>query len=446
MEAAAGSTEAVTGSVLLGLAVITVAAFTFGRLALKLRQPAVMGEIVAGILLGPTLLGLLPGDLTERLFPEDARPHLQVLAQLGLVLFMFGVGYRLDLTHLRGTGPLVVSVSLSSVVLPFALGSGLAVLFYPWMDRSELAGSGAMGPALFLGTAMSITAFPVLARIIYDRGMTQEPMGALSLACAAIQDVLAWCVLAGVVLAVNAGGSMALARMVIGSVLLVVALLYLVRPALTRLTGPGRRQLKGTPALLAVLVPGTLICAWLTNTLGLHPIFGAFAFGAAVPRKSVEEAASDAPLRIEQMSLLLLPAFFTMTGLSVGFSELGAQGAVMVVCVFFAACAGKFIGATGVAWLHGLCRRDSLLLGVLLNTRGLTELIILNVGLELGLIDTRMFTVMVIMALATTFMTGPLLERLMPRSSSSDIVTAQLPPGLMSPGRRRSRSGHGQAG
>jgi Kef-type K+ transport system membrane component KefB len=421
---AAGSAEAVTGSVLLGLAVITVAAFAFGKIAEKARQPAVMGEIVAGIMLGPSLLGLLPGHLPDRLFPADARPYLQVLAQLGLVLFMFGVGYRLDLAHLRGAGRKVMSVSLSSVILPFALGAGLAAAFYPWMERSELKADGMVGPALFLGTAMSITAFPVLARIIHDRGLARDPMGAVSLACAAVQDVLAWCVLAGVTVVVSAGNSWTLVQMFIGSVALVLVLAYVVRPTLVWLLATERRLLSSTPAALAVLVPGTLLCAWITNALGLHAVFGAFAFGAAVPRELLEKQLPDAPRRVEQLSLLLLPAFFTVTGLSVQFSELGARGLIMVTCVLAAACTGKFAGAAGAARLSGATRRESLLLGVLLNTRGLTELVILNVGLDLGLIDTRLFTVMVIMALVTTFMTGPLLQLLLPRSPSSTIAAS----------------------
>jgi Kef-type K+ transport system membrane component KefB len=411
-----------TGSVLIGLAVIMVTAFVFGKLAERLRQPAVMGEITAGIVLGPSLLGLFPGRLNEQLFPVDARSHLQVLGELGLVLFMFGVGYRLDLAHVRGARRQVISVSLSSAALPFALGTGLAAAFHPWSDPSELKIDGVLGPALFLGIAMSITAFPVLARIIHERGMSRDPIGAISLACAAVQDVLAWCLLAGVTVFVSASGPWSLVRMVIGSVALVFGLMFVVRPALVWLLAPERRWLRGTPAVLAMLLPGTLLCAWMTQAIGVHAVFGAFAFGASVPRGPLEERAPDASLRIEQVSLLLLPVFFTVTGMSVYVSALGAHGLVMIVCVLAAACAGKFIGAAGAARLSGVTRRQSLVLGVLLNARGLTELVILKVGLDLGLIDTRMFTVMVVMALVTTFMTGPLLERLSPRGQPSTVV------------------------
>ncbi|MFD9659487.1 cation:proton antiporter [Streptomyces mirabilis] len=414
MLAAAHPAQAITGQVLLALAVIVTAAVLGARLAAKARQPAVVGEIVAVIALGPSLLGLLPGQLTDHLIPEATRPHLQVLAQLGLALFMFGVGYHLDFSHLQGAGRLVTSVSLASVAVPFGLGVGLAAVLFPWMNHTQIATDGRLGPTLFLGAAMSITAFPVLARILYDKGLHHDRIGALALASAALQDVLAWCLLAAITVSVHTGSLWTLARMLTALTVFVLALAYLVRPALARLLAPGRLWLTQPPGPVTLLIAGTLLCAWLSDSIGLHPVFGAFAFGATVPRKQLAVTAPEAARQIEQISLVLLPVFFTVTGLSVRFDELGSRGLVMVGAVLIAACVGKFAGGAGAARLAGAPARQALTLGVLLNARGLTELIILDVGLNLRLIDTQTFTAMVLMALVTTLMTGPLLDRLHP--------------------------------
>ncbi|MGY0057923.1 cation:proton antiporter [Streptomyces sp. LZ34] len=374
-----------------------------------MRQPAVVGEIVAGLALGPSLLGLFPGDLTELLFPAEVRPYLQIIAQLGLVLFMFGVGYHLDVSHLRGAGRQVMAVSLSSVALPFAMGMGLAAALYPWFITSEMKTDGLLAPALFLGVAMSITAFPVLARIIAERDMQKSRLGTMSLACAAIQDFLAWCVLAVVVATVSTTGAWPLTRMAIESAAFVIGLILVVRPGLGWLLAPQRRW-AGSPVTHAVLVIGLLLAAWSTEEIGLHAVFGAFAFGTVVPRRHIDALAPEVPERIEQTSLFLLPAFFTVTGLSVDLGGLGGQGLIMVLAVVVVACVGKFLGGAGAARLTGATPRDSITLGILLNARGLTELVILNVGLSLGMLDSRLFTAMVVMAVFTTVMTGPLLQ------------------------------------
>ncbi|WP_330456376.1 cation:proton antiporter [Streptomyces sp. NBC_00820] len=415
---AAGSGDAATGHVLAGLAVILAAAFVFARLAKSIRQPMVMGEIVAGVALGPSLLGLLPGHLTDAVFPADTRPVLQALSQFGLVLFMFGIGYELDFAHLRGSSCQVTVVSLGSMALPFAMGAGLAVLLFPWYDTTQLGTDGVLAPALFLGAAMSITAFPVLARIIAEGGMRRSRIGALALACAAVQDFLAWCVLAVIVVVVSASDLWSLARMVLESGLFVLLLLFVVRPGLRGLLRQERRWTAGGSVVQVVLVCGLLLSAWATTEIGLHAVFGAFAFGAAVPRDRVDAAAPQVAGRIEQTSLLLLPVFFTVTGLSVDLGRLGTHGVIMTVAVIVVACAGKFIGASAAARLSGASRRESAVLGVLLNARGLTELVILNVGLGLGVLDRRLFSCMVVMALVTTFMTGPLLDRLGPHEET----------------------------
>ncbi|MGW1952983.1 cation:proton antiporter [Streptomyces sp. NPDC001920] len=405
----AGSAASVTASVLTALAVLIPTAGLFAWAARKVGQPSVMGEIVAGIALGPSLLGLLPGDLPAVLFPAEVRPYLQVLAQLGLVLFMFGVGYHLDIGQLRRSGRQVTVVSLGSVALPFAMGSGLAVALQPWVDRSELKTTEGLGPALFLGAAMSITAFPVLARIITERGLAKGRVGTLALACAALEDLLAWCILAGVVVVVNSTGSGFLVRMALESAVFLLVMVFVVRPGLNRLLAPERRWGGNAHLTHVLLITGLLLSAWATHAIGLHTVFGAFVFGLAVPRRHIDAQTPEVPERIEQASLLLLPVFFTVTGLSVHVQGLGTQGVLMVVAVLLVACVSKFAGAAGAARLTGAPAREAATLGVLINTRGLTELVILNVGLALGVIDTRLFTAMVIMALVTTLMAGPLL-------------------------------------
>ncbi|MEV6206142.1 cation:proton antiporter [Kitasatospora sp. NPDC051914] len=404
------SLESTTAVVFVDVALILGAAHVFGRLARRLRQPPVVGEIVAGLALGPSLLGLLPGNPTAVLFPKEVRPFLHVLAQLGLVLFMFGIGYRLDADHLRGRGRQITAVSLSSVALPLALGTGLGFLFFPWYDHGFLRSTTAPAPALFLGAAMSITAFPVLARIIADRGMQRDRLGGIALTCASLQDALAWALLAVIVAAVTAGESHSLLVNAALSAAFVLVLRYAVRPLLLRLLAPGGRADARATAAFPLLMGGLLVSAWFTSAIGLHAVLGAFAFGAAVPRGELERLAPYVPERIDQTGSLLLPVFFTLTGLSVDLTGLGTRGAVELALVLVVACAGKFVGATASARLTGFDRGESLTLGVLMNARGLTELIILNVGLELRVIDQRLFTVMVIMAIVTTVMTGPLLN------------------------------------
>jgi Kef-type K+ transport system membrane component KefB len=400
----------VVGIVLADLALIVALALLCAGVAKRLRQPAVMGEIVAGLLLGPSLLGLFPGDLPRVLFPPVVRPYLEVLAQVGLVLFMFGVGYRLDTFRLRGHGTRVLSVSVGSVALPFGLGLGTGFATFGWLNRTELAPTSAAGPALFLGAAMSITAFPVLARIVAERGLEKTSLGVLAIASAAVQDLLAWCTLAVVVALVTASGPWSLALTFGLSLLFLAVLVLLVRPALRWLLSPNRVRGARTRLTHAVLLSGLLISAWATDAIGLHALFGAFAFGAVVPRQFVEVTSPHVTERIDQASLLLLPVFFTITGMTVDLGGLGGQGVAMLLGVVVVACVGKFGGAVTAAKLSGVPAREAVGLGVLLNARGLTELVILNVGLQLRMIDHRMFTVMVAMAVITTLITGPLLS------------------------------------
>ncbi|MCO1654438.1 cation:proton antiporter [Pseudonocardia sp. S2-4] len=387
-----------------------------GRLFLRLGQPAVIGEIVAGIALGPTLLGLLPGDLDALLFPTEVRPHLSVIAQLGLALFMFIVGLEVDLGLIRGRGRAAGTVATGAMVLPLVLGAAVALVLYPHHDTNA---DGEPIPqlafVLFLGVAMSITALPVLARILTERRMHRIPTGVLALACAVIDDVLGWTLLA-VVVAVAAGGSPAGVGWIMGmTALFVLVMFVVVRPLLARMVAWHRQAGRLTPDMLAVVLAGLLLSAWVTDLIGVHAIFGAFLFGAIMPRRDAGLLTRDILERLEQVSLsLLLPVFFVVAGLQVDVGGIGPDGVWQLGLILLAAIGGKVLGTAGAARWQRLPRRQQWALGLLMNTRGLTEIVILQVGLQLGVLTPTMFTLMVLMALITTAMTGPLVRRLYP--------------------------------
>ncbi|MGY1743216.1 MULTISPECIES: cation:proton antiporter domain-containing protein [unclassified Blastococcus] len=422
----------ITAYVFLDLAVIMVVARLMGRLAIRVGQPAVMGEIVAGILLGPTLLGALPGDLDTLLFPEDVRPYLQVLAQLGLCLFMFLVGLEVDLSFIRGREKIAVSVSMSSIVLPFALGVLLATLLHARHDVFTDADGATQaiefaGFALFMGVAMSITAFPVLARILAERGMHKIPTGVLALACAAVDDVLAWALLAVVVAVVAAGSVTGVFLIICYSVIFALVMFLVVKPLLSLLVSRYERFGQLTPEMLAVVLIGILGSAWVTEQIGIHFIFGAFVFGVIMPRQGAARLNHEVIDRLESVSvLLLLPVFFVVTGLGVDVGAIDLTGLGELGLILLVAISGKFIGAFAAARANRVPRRQATALGVLMNTRGLTELVILNLGRENGVLDDQMFTLMVIMAVVTTVMTSPLLHVVYPtRVLQRDIAAAE---------------------
>ncbi len=422
----------ITAYVFLDLAVIMVVARLMGRLAVKIGQPAVMGEIVAGILLGPTLLGALPGDLDELLFPEDVRPYLQVLAQLGLVLFMFLVGLEVDLSFIRGRERIAVSVSAASIILPFSLGALLATFLHARHDiftaaDGETKAIEFAGFALFMGVAMSITAFPVLARILAERGMHKIPTGVLALACAAVDDVLAWALLAVVVAVVAAGSVSGVFLIILWSVVFALVMFLVVKPLLHLLVSRYERFGRLTPEMLAVVLIGILGSAWVTEEIGIHFIFGAFVFGVVMPRKGAAKLNHEVIDRLEQVSvLLLLPVFFVVTGLGVDVGAIDVTGLGELGLILLVAISGKFVGAFAAARVNRVPRRQATALGVLMNTRGLTELVILNLGRENEVLDDQMFTLMVIMAVVTTVMTSPLLHLVYPtRVLKRDIAAAE---------------------
>jgi Kef-type K+ transport system membrane component KefB len=390
---------------ILALAVIVVAARLFGVLARRLGQPAVTGEILAGILLGPTLAG---GAITATVFPSYVHPALSVLADSGVCIFMFFVGLHVDRDLLRGQGRIATTVSVSAMVLPFGLGVLLALYLAASQPAHDL-----LAFVLFIGTAMSITAFPVLARILSDGGLITTPIGGLALASAALDDVLAWSLLAVVVAITDASRDP-------WRVLLVVpfaaVLLKIVRPLLARLAE--RHLPVGTLAssgLLVVAAAGLLLCAKVTDWMGLHPIFGAFLFGVVMPRDRVSALCARVLRGVEKTNaLVLLPVFFLIVGFKVNLADVDAHRAGEFALILVVAIGGKGIGAFAGARVCGARPRHCAVLAVLINTRGLTELIALTVGLQLGLLNQDLYSLMVVMALVTTAMTGVLLRLIYP--------------------------------
>ncbi len=408
------ATPDVLARLLLALLVVTVAARALGVLFRRIHQPPVIGEVVAGILLGPSFLGAFAPGATALLFPGNVLPLLGMLAQVGVILFMFLVGLELDAGPLRERTHSVVAISHASIAVPFVLGTALALALYPRFSTSDVP-FGTF--ALFLGVAMSITAFPVLARILRDHGIDRTPIGVLAISAAAVDDVTAWCLLAiviGVARGQEAGGVTA-----IGLALVYAAVMWtVVRPLLRRAVA---RYDAGGQGTIAVVLVGVVASALATEAIGIHALFGAFLLGALVPHDS--RLARDLAGRIEDVVLvLLLPAFFAVTGLRTQLGLLGTwEHWLWFLAVLAVACAGKLAGAAVPARMTGLNWRDAASVGILMNTRGLMELIVLNIGLELGLISGTLFAVMILMAVATTVATGPILERLMPRSERVQV-------------------------
>jgi Kef-type K+ transport system membrane component KefB len=411
-----------TTALLCGLAAVVLLARVMGVIARRLNQPAVLGEVVAGIALGPTLFH---GAVSDTLVPVDVRPLLSALATVGVAVFMFMVGLEWDAAKLRGSGKLAATVSLSSMVLPFALGMLLALHLwdsYGAGDRTAFM--------LFMGIAMSITAFPVLARILADRRMILTPLGAVALACASIDDVLAWVLLAAVVAISGPAGPDQWHMLLAVPYLLVM--LCVVRPLLERYLA--RRF--DTSAFVGVLV-GLLLSAAATEWIGLHYIFGAFLFGAILPRTDGERLRCAVQERLGQLNdTLLLPVFFLAAGLQVDLSATGLDGLGALALILTVAVSGKFAGAFVAARLNRMPPRQSAALATLMNTRGLTELIVLNVGLQLGFIGQDLYSLMVVMAVTTTAMAGPLLTWIMGRPKGSGTRFRGSPSGAQVTSRR----------
>jgi Kef-type K+ transport system membrane component KefB len=388
---------------LIQIILITVVARVSGALVLKIGQPRVIGEMIAGILLGPSFLGFFSPVTMDTLFPASSMDNLRMLSELGVVLFMFLVGTDVHLGDLWKKAHTAIWVSHASIVIPFFLGTAISLFIY-----SSFAPDGvAFKPfALFMGVAMSITAFPVLARIVQERNMTQSEIGIMSLGCAAVDDATAWCILAVVLALVKSESPWASTIMVTLLVGFVVVMVFLLRPALRRVV-PSTISIDKSWAAGILSFAG--IAALMTEMIGVHALFGAFIAGTIVPAGSLRTYCKE---KFESVaSNLLLPLFFAFTGLRTHLGLLkDSQSWIACVVVIGAAVAGKLGGSALAARSSGMNLRDSLALGALMNTRGLMELIVLNIGYDLGILSSRIFAILILMALMTTFMTSPLLS------------------------------------
>jgi Kef-type K+ transport system membrane component KefB len=373
----------------------------------------VMGEMVAGILLGPSLLGWIAPAASRALFPAESLGGLFAISQIGLLVFMFLVGVELNPRLLRGKSHTAIVTSHASIVIPFTLGALLALMLYPRLSDASV---GFTGFALFMGAAMSVTAFPVLARILTERGLLGTRVGAVAIACAAVDDVTAWCILAAVVAVVRTGaGVQPLWITLGGAILFVLAMLFVVRRALRWLPRSFERHGAVTQPMLAAVLIVALLAAWTTERIGVHALFGAFMAGAVLPKDDRLVHAITEKLH-DFTVVLLLPLFFAFTGLRTSIRLLeGAEMWGYAALILLVAVVGKWGGSALAARATGMPWREAGAVGLLMNTRGLMELVILNVGLDIGVISPALFAMMVIMALATTFMTSPLLEWIYPR-------------------------------
>lgn len=420
-------------SALLALVVVVGAALLGGGVMRVLRQPPVVGEILAGILLGPSLLGALAPEVSAALFPSSVVPLLELVAHLGLVLFMLLVGLEVDTKGLSGRKGLLTSVSAGALVLPLLLGAGAGLLL---VQRGTSQGPDAAF-VVFLATALTVTAFPVLARILRDRGLAGTTLGSLALGVAAVTDVVAWTLVALAVSLADPGGDPWV--MLGGGLALAAFLLLGVRPVLARLDERGVLARMDPKVLLVTAVLGALAAAWVTSSTGLHDVFGPFLLGLALPRSiGVRELLEG---RLEHVSTgFLLPAFFVVAGMGVDLPSLLDSGLVLFLALTALAVAGKVAGAYLGARVAALDPRSSLTLGVLLSTRGLTELVVLSIGREAGLLSTELYTALVAMALLTTVATGPLLALLERRGERSTAKVHPMTPAGPEPARARSSS------
>lgn len=404
------------------VAVVMLAARLFGVLAAMVGQPRVMGEVVAGIVLGPTVLGAVLPDLQSAIFPTDIVSVIGVVANLGLIFYMFLVGLELDSRQLKGRIGQAAAISNASVALPMMLGLAVAVPLYGLVGPDEKF----VAFALFIGVAMSITAFPVLARILVERRMLKRPVGALTLACAAIDDVTAWFLIALAVAVAVAGSGTEVIETIVLAILFCLVMGLAVRPLLGRVSAAYDEAGRVPSGWIVAIFAGILLSAYTTETIGIALIFGAFVMGMIMPRHA--ELTEDVTHRIEDFVVtLLLPLFFAFIGLRTNIGLLDRPELIALTLALIAiAIVGKLLGAAIAARLTGFDWRSSAVIGTLMNTRGLTELIVLNLALEAGVISQALFAMLVLMALVTTFMAGPLLRLLDPRNELGAPVEEEI--------------------
>lgn len=392
---------------LLQIAIVITAAKLFGSFFKRIGQPAVIGEIAAGIVLGPSLLGWLAPEVMSFIFPPASLGTLQLLSQIGLILFMFIIGLEVDVEIFKSRASAAIVISHVSIVFPYFLGVMLAWHLYSTYAPSNIP---FIAYGLFMGIAMSITAFPVLARIIRERKLTKTTAGGLAIICAAIDDVSAWCILAVVVAIAKAGSiNNALVTMFL-SLLYVLVMMMAVKPLLKKLSESRFQDGKADITFTGIVFILLIASAFIAEVIGIHALFGAFLAGVIMPPStSLRHVFTE---KVEDVSVtLLLPLFFAFTGLRTQIGILN-DGHLWLLCVEIIGLAviGKFAGSALAARLVGQNWKDSLAIGALMNTRGLMELIVLNIGYELGILTTEIFTIMVLMALITTLMTGPALN------------------------------------
>ncbi|WP_129021685.1 cation:proton antiporter domain-containing protein [Edaphocola flava] len=394
-------------TLLLQIITIILAARFFGMLFKKMNQPSVIGEIIAGVMLGPSFLGHYFPGMFEVIFPASSLGNLQFLSQIGLILFMFVIGMELDLNVIKSKAKDAIVISHASIIFPFFLGMLLALFLY---NEFAPQGIGFVSFALFAGISMSITAFPVLARIVQERGLSKTRLGTIAITCAAADDITAWCILAAVIAIVKAGSAMSALATIFAALLYVILMLKVVQPLLARIGKKYAHKEALSRPVVAIFFITLLISSYTTEVIGIHALFGAFMAGVIMPSNiSFRNVFIE---KVEDVSVvILLPLFFVFTGLR---TEIGLLNDVPLwgICglIILVAVVGKFVGSALAARFVGQSWKDSLSIGALMNTRGLMELIVLNIGYDLGVLSKEIFAMLVLMALATTFMTGPALD------------------------------------
>jgi len=401
---------------LLQIIIIIILTQLLGWLFKKIGQPAVIGETVAGIILGPSLLGLLFPDIFHFIFPVESLPNLRFLSQIGLILFMFIIGMELDTRLLRKQAFEALIISHASILIPFTLGIFLSYYLYHTYGQTDF-----ISFALFMGIAMSITAFPVLARIIRDRKLTNTKLGNLAISCAASDDVTAWCILAILIALIRSGSGMNGFFVVTMVLLYVFIMLVPVKKMLNKIQAAYEKRKIAYNGLMAIMYSLMLLSSWCTEVIGIHALFGAFLAGIVIPKKDgLQKKIID---RISDVSMvMLLPLFFVYTGLRTNAGILNSSGLwISFLLILMCAVAGKFGGSALIAKVLGQSWKDSLSIGALMNTRGLMELIVLNIGYDMHIISADIFSMMVLMALLTTMMTNPVLNWIERRKIKSQI-------------------------
>jgi Kef-type K+ transport system membrane component KefB len=401
---------------------ILLASGFMGWICKRFHQPRVIGEMLAGILLGPSLLGWVAPGISAALFPPSSLASLNSLSQVGLLVFMFVIGLELNPRLLRDRGHTALLISHTSITIPALLGMLLAFYLYPRLSNDNVRFTHF---ALFLAISMSVTAFPVLARILTECGLLRTEVGAMAIACAAFDDVSAWSLLAVVVTLVRSGhlSGMSFWAQILGSLAYVGVAIFLLKPALGRLLKWRQRKGAGVGDILPLCLLVAFGSALITEGLGIHALFGAFLIGALMPKE--REFVQSLTERLEGVTLLLLPLFFAATGLRTSIALLN-DAEMWFYCALTVGVAilGKLGGAMIAARASSLGWRESGVIGVLMNTRGLVGLVVLNIGLDIGVISPALFTILVVMALVTTFMAGPLIELIYPKRISDQKPAA----------------------